>query len=339
MKILITGSAGFIGYHTAKKFINSKTYKVFGIDSLNSYYDKNLKINRISSLYKLNKNKNFFFKQLNLCKYKDLEKFFKRNKIDIVVNLAAQAGVRYSLINPKSYFKNNLEGFFNLLELSNKYKIKHLISASTSSVYGASNSLPFKTTSAADHPIQFYAATKRSNEIMAHSYSAIHKLPITILRFFTVYGPWGRPDMSLFLFVKNILIGKYINVFNQGKHSRDFTYVDDIVDGIFKVVKKIPRKKNRWSYKNPDLSSSDCPFKILNLGNQKKVSLMKFINAIEKNLGIKAKIKFLNLQKGDVKETLADISDTKKYINYKPKTSLNVGVKKFINWYRGYYKK
>ena len=225
------------------------------------------------------------------------------------------------------------------MELSNKYKIKHLISASTSSVYGASNPLPFRTTSAADHPIQFYAATKRSNEIMAHSYSAIHKLPITILRFFTVYGPWGRPDMSLFLFVKNVLIGKYINVFNQGKHSRDFTYVDDIVDGIFKVAKKIPRKKNRWSYKNPDLSSSDCPFKILNLGNQKKVSLMKFIKAIEKNLGIKAKIKFLNLQKGDVKETLADISDTKKYINYKPKTNVNVGVKKFINWYRGYYKK
>lgn len=338
MKILITGSAGFIGYHTAKKFINHKTHVVFGVDSLNNYYNKNLKIDRINSLQKLNKNKNFFFKKLNLCKYKELDKFFRKNKIDIVINLAAQAGVRYSLVNPKSYFKNNLEGFFNLLELSNKYKIKHLISASTSSVYGASKSLPFRTISSADHPIQFYAATKRSNEIMAHSYSAIHKLPITILRFFTVYGPWGRPDMSLFLFVKNMLAGKYINVFNHGNHSRDFTYIDDIVDGIFKAVKKIPTKKNNWNYKNPDLSSGDCPFKILNLGKQNKVPLMKFIIAIEKNLGIKAKIKFLNLQKGDVKETLADISDTKKYINYKPTVSVSQGIKKFIEWYRNYYK-
>ena len=332
MKILITGAAGFIGYHLSKKLITRSNNIVIGVDNLNDYYDINLKKQRLKSLSGI-KNNNFFFLKTDIANYKNLKKIFNQHKIDIIINLAAQAGVRYSMENPREYFNSNLLGFFNLLDLSKKYKIKHLISASTSSVYGEDPSMRLKASKPADHPIQFYAATKRSTEIMGHSYSHIHGLPITMLRFFTVYGPWGRPDMSLFLFVKNIINKKKIKVFNFGNHSRDFTYIDDIVDGICLVIKKKPTS----SKKNINSSNSTAPFKILNLGRGKKVKLMNFINEIEKNLKIKAKINYLKKQKGDVQETLSDISETKKYINYNPKIDIEMGIKKFINWYKSYY--
>ena len=285
MKILITGAAGFIGYHTIKIILSTNPeFKIIGIDSINNYYSQKLKIDRIKDLKKQHK-KNFVFKRINICNKKKLNKLFKKSKFHTVVNLAAQAGVRYSLKNPEAYFENNLRGFFNILEASRTFKIKHLISASTSSVYGDNDISTFNVKKPADHPIQFYAATKRSNEIIGHAYSYINKLPITFLRFFTVYGPWGRPDMSLFLFVKNILQNKPINVYNFGKHSRDFTYIDDIVNGIQKVVKKIPKKNKKWNPKKPDQSSSTAPFKILNLGNGKRINLLRYIKVIERNLG------------------------------------------------------
>ena len=336
MKILLTGAAGFIGYHAIKKLCSNKRNRVIGIDSLNSYYDKKLKINRIKNLKKKYK-KNFVFYKINLCDKKKIFSLFRKNKFDKVINLAAQAGVRYSLENPEAYFKSNLEGFFNLLEACRKYKIRHLVSASTSSVYGANKKMPFNVKNHADHPIQFYAATKRSNEILGHSYSFLFKMPITFLRFFTVYGPWGRPDMSLFLFVKNIINNKPINVYNFGNHFRDFTYIDDITDGLVKALHKKPKISKKWSPKKPDPSYSSAPFKILNLANGKTISLMQYIKIIEKILGKKAKIKFLGLQKGDVKSTSGDIKETRRYLNYKPKTDLHHGINKFIKWYKDYY--
>jgi UDP-glucuronate 4-epimerase len=306
-----------------------KSNQIVGIDSLDSYYDVSLKINRNKSLFVNNKYNNFKFYKINLVNIKNLKSLFQKQKFDLVINLAAQAGVRYSIKNPSSYVRSNLIGFFNILDLSKEFKIKHLISASTSSVYGESVKFPLKVSEPADQPIQFYAATKRSNEIMAYSYSHLYKLPITMLRFFTVYGPWGRPDMSLFLFVKNILNNKTINVFNYGNHSRDFTYIDDIVNGIYLAIKRIP-KKNTVT-KTP-------PYKVLNLGNGNKVKLMTFIKEIEKNLKKKANIKYLKIQKGDIKETLSDILETKKYITYKPTVNVAEGVKKFINWYKAYYR-
>ena len=311
MKILVTGAAGFIGYHTADRLLSIKGNRVIGVDSMNNYYDKQLKINRIRNLKKRYKN-NFIFKKLDLCEKKNVFNLFKKYRFKKVINLAAQAGVRYSLKNPNAYFKSNLLAFFNILEACKKYKINHLISASTSSVYGANKQIPFSVQHTADHPIQFYAATKRCNEILAHSYSHLFKLPVTLLRFFTVYGPWGRPDMSLFIFVKNILQNKPIEVYNFGKHSRDFTYIDDIVSGILKVVNKIPKKNKKWNPKNPDLSTSFAPFKILNLGNGKRIDLLKYIKIIEKNLGKKAIFKFSKMQQGDIRDTLADIKETKK---------------------------
>jgi len=338
MKILITGAAGFIGYHTIKIILSKNPeFKIIGIDSINNYYSQKLKIDRIKDLKKKNK-KNFVFERINICDKKKLNKLFKKNKFHTVINLAAQAGVRYSLKNPEAYFENNLKGFFNILEASRIFKIKHLISASTSSVYGDNDVSTFNVKKPADHPIQFYAATKRSNEIIGHAYSYINKLPITFLRFFTVYGPWGRPDMSLFLFVKNILQNKPINVYNFGKHSRDFTYIDDIVNGIQKVVKKIPKKNKKWNPKKPDQSSSTAPFKILNLGNGKRISLLRYIKVIERNLGKKAIIKFSKMQQGDIQDTLSDIKETQRYINFKPKTSLENGISIFVKWYKNYYK-
>ena len=338
MKILITGAAGFIGYHAIKIILSKNPeFKIIGIDSINNYYSQKLKIDRIKDLKKKYK-KNFVFKRINICNKKKLNKLFKKSKFHTVINLAAQAGVRYSLKNPEAYFENNLKGFFNILEASRTFKIKHLISASTSSVYGDNDISTFNVKKPADHPIQFYAATKRSNEIIGHAYSYINKLPITFLRFFTVYGPWGRPDMSLFLFVKNILQNKPINVYNFGKHSRDFTYIDDIVNGIQKVVKKIPKKDKKWNPKKPDQSSSTAPFKILNLGNGKRINLLRYIKVIERNLGKKAIIKFSKMQQGDIQDTLSDIKETQRYINFKPKTSLENGISIFVKWYKNYYK-
>ena len=339
MKILITGAAGFIGYHTVKKILyKNSNLKVVGIDSMNNYYSSKLKADRIKDLKKRFKKK-FIFEKVNICNKKKIIKLFKKNNFHTVINLAAQAGVRYSLTNPEAYFDTNLKGFFNILEVSKTFKVKHLISASTSSVYGANKVSRFNAKMPVGHPIQFYAATKRSNEIIGHAYSHIYKLPITFLRFFTVYGPWGRPDMALFLFVKNISANKPINVFNFGKHSRDFTYVDDIVSGIFKVINKIPKINKKWDSKKLDQSSSLAPFKILNLGSGKRISLMKYINVIEKQLGKKATIKYFKMQTGDIQDSLSDIKETKKYINFKPKIGIEKGIRNFINWYKNYYKK
>ena len=323
MKILITGSAGFIGYHLSNKMISSKKNLVVGIDNLNNYYDLSLKKKRIKSIKNKSK-KNFFFIKTDISNFTQLEKIFKKYKFDIVVNLAAQAGVRYSLKNPEAYLKSNLIGFFNILELSKKYKIKHLVSASTSSVYGRIKKLPLKVSIPADEPIQFYAATKRSNEIMGYSYSELYKMRITMIRFFTVYGPWGRPDMSYFLFVKNILENRKINVFNYGKHQRDFTHVYDIVEGIKLVVNKKTSKNTK-------------KFNIINLCRGKKITLINFINIIEKYLNKKSKIRFMEMQKGDIENTLGDISETKKFIRFKPKINFKEGVKSFVDWYKSYY--
>jgi UDP-glucuronate 4-epimerase len=336
--ILVTGAAGFIGYHVSKEMMK-KANTIVGIDNLNNYYDVNLKKKRLQDLIKISKkNKfNFFFYKIDLSASKALKALFGKYKFTHVINLAAQAGVRYSILNPESYVKSNLLGFSNIIQQSKMHKIKHFLYASTSSVYGNNTTLPFKESHLADHPMQFYAATKRSNELIAHAYSSLFKLPTTGLRFFTVYGPWGRPDMALYKFTTNIIKNKKIEVFNYGKHERDFTYVDDIAKSVGKLCFKIPRRKKNWSEKNP--SSSNAPFEIFNIGNNKPVKLMHYIKLVEKNLNKKAKIKFLPIQPGDIKNTLSSNTKLNKYINYKPKISAEVGVKKFIDWYKDYYKK
>ncbi len=318
-KYLITGSAGFIGFHLSKKLL-TKGFIVIGIDNLNNYYDQKLKKDRNKILKKF---KNYKFKKIDIRDYKKLESIFKKNLIHGVVNLAAQAGVRYSLKNPRSYIENNINGFFNILELSKKYKIKKLVYASTSSIYGLQKKFPLKENFNTDNPIQLYAATKKSNELMATSYSHLYKMDTVGLRFFTVYGPWGRPDMALFKFTKNIIKGKPIEVFNKGKHERDFTYVDDIVDGIINII---INKKSKFGAK------------IFNIGNGKKIKLLKYIQLIEKNLKRKSKKKFLPLQKGDVIKTHSDTKLIKKHYNYQSKTEVSYGVKKFIEWYVSYFR-
>jgi UDP-glucuronate 4-epimerase len=323
--ILVTGAIGFIGFHLTKKLLENKNLNVFGVDNINNYYDVRLKKSR----YKiLKKNKRFFLYKLDISNQKKLEILFKKYKFDKVINLAAQAGVRYSISNPDSYFKSNVIGFYNILKLSAKYKIKHLIYASTSSVYGDTNSIPFKESDDTNKPIQFYAATKKSNEVMAYSFSSIYKLPTTGLRFFTVYGPWGRPDMALFKFTKNILNGKPIPIFNFGNHNRDFTFIDDIINGILKIFYATPKKnKNKISAE------------VYNIGRGKKEKLLKYINIIKETLQRSYKPQFLKKQKGDIKETLGDINKIRKNFKYSPKTNINVGIPKFINWYKEFYKK
>ena len=316
---LITGSAGFIGFHLSKKLL-SEGFNVLGVDNLNNYYDQKIKQDRNNILKKY---KNYRFNKIDIKDYKKLDRIFKKNSIHGVVNLAAQAGVRYSLKNPRSYIENNINGFFNILELSKKYRVKKFIYASTSSIYGLQKKFPLKENFNTDNPIQLYAATKKSNELMATSYSHLYKMDTIGLRFFTVYGPWGRPDMALFKFTKNIIKGKPIEVFNKGKHERDFTYVDDIVNGIFKIL---INKKSKFGAK------------IFNIGNGKKIKLLKYIQLIEKNLDRKSKKKFLPLQKGDVIKTLSDTKLIKKHYNYQPKTNVSYGVKKFIEWYISYFK-
>lgn len=333
MKILVTGSAGFIGFHLCRKLI-LKGHTVVGLDSINNYYDTKIKLERLKILKKISKN--FIFKKCDMSNFSLVKKIFKKYKFDQVVNLAAQAGVRYSIDNPKAYLDSNLVGFFNILDCSKQFKIKHLIYASTSSVYGNNSKLPFAEKNHADHPIQFYAATKRANELMAHSYSSLYNLPTTGLRFFTVYGPWGRPDMALFIFTKNILEGKKINLFNFGKHIRDFTYIDDIIEPILRLINKPPKKDKKTLIKDP--SESSAPFKVYNIGNNDPKKLMDFVNAIEKKLNIKAKINFKPLQKGDVYETFADTTKLIKATKYKSKTDINTGIGKFVEWFRDYYK-
>ena len=320
MSILVTGAAGFIGYHLTKKILN-KNKEVIGIDNINSYYDVSLKKDRIN---KLKKNKKFSFYKVDLSNYKKLNNIVKKNKIKIIVHLAAQAGVRYSIKNPRTYFKSNLEGFFNILEVSRHNKIKHLIYASTSSVYGDSKKFPLNENDRTDQPLSFYAATKKSNEIMAHSYSYIYKLPSTGVRFFTVYGPFGRPDMALFKFTKNIINNHPIELFNNGNHLRDFTYVDDIIDGIYSLINKQSKKT--------------IPYEIFNIGNGTPKKLLEYLKHIEKNLNKISKTKKLPLQVGDVVKTHSNINKLKKYTGYKPKTNIKNGISRFIEWYKDYYR-
>ena len=332
IKIFITGSSGFIGFHTAKKFLD-RGYIVSGFDSMNSYYDVKLKKARLNILKKYKK---FSFTKGNLENKRILKKSILNFKPNIIIHLAAQAGVRYSIENPEVYLNSNIVGTFNIIELAKKIKAKHLIIGSSSSVYGANKKMPFKEIDKTDHQISFYAATKKSTESLAHTYSSLWKLPITMLRFFTVYGPWGRPDMAYFKFTKKILNKKKIDIYNKGKMFRDYTYVDDIVDGIFKITNKIPKTNSSIKYKNDSLSHV-APFRILNIGNTKKIFLLNFINVLENELGVKAKKRYLPMQKGDVHSTLSDTNLLKRITGYNPKTKYQTGIKKFVEWYLNYY--
>jgi len=332
-RIFITGSAGFIGFHLSKNFLDKKI-KVHGYDSMNDYYDVKLKKSRLSILKKY---KNFTFTKNKLENKKILEKSILNFKPDYIIHLAAQAGVRYSIEKPRVYLSANIEGTYNIIELAKKVNVKHLIIASSSSVYGANKKIPFKEVDKTDTQLSIYAATKKSTESIAHSYSNIWKIPITMLRFFTVYGPWGRPDMALFKFTKGIIKKKKIDIYNRGKMYRDFTYIDDIVKGITGLINKAPNLKQLGKIKNDSLSSI-APFRILNIGNTQKVYLLNFISALEKELGKKAIRNYMSLQKGDVKVTLSDTSLLKKITGYKPKTNYKIGIKKFLKWFKYYYK-
>lgn len=333
MKILITGTAGFIGSHLSKKLI-SQGHEVVGIDNINDYYDVTIKEDRLKSIG----TENFTFYKINLEDDSEMDEIFKNEKPQVVVNLAAQAGVRYSLENPRAYIDSNIVGFTNILECSRHNKVEHLIYASSSSVYGANTSKPFATSDNIDHPLSLYAATKKSNELMAHTYSHLYNLPTTGLRFFTVYGPWGRPDMALFKFTKAIVNDEEIDVYNHGKMMRDFTYVDDIVEAISRLVKKPAQPNPEWSGANPDPSSSYAPYKIYNIGNNSPVRLMEFVEAIENKLGKVAKKNYMDLQPGDVPETYANVDDLFNNIDFKPETTIQDGVNKFVDWYLDYYK-
>lgn len=333
MKILVTGAAGFIGFHLSQKLL-AKGNKIIGLDNLNDYYDVSLKKARLELLKKDN---NFSFYQLDLADQEGIEKLFQEHQFDIVVNLAAQAGVRYSLKNPHAYINSNIVGFTNILEGCRHSKVKHLVFASSSSVYGANTKIPFSVHDNVDHPISLYAASKKSNELMAHTYSHLYNLPTTGLRFFTVYGPWGRPDMALFLFTKAILSGEPINVFNHGKMRRDFTYIDDIIEGVIRVMDKVPEPNPNWSGENPDPGTSKAPYKIYNIGNNNPVELLHFIEVIESCLGIKAKKNMLPMQPGDVPINYANVDDLIQDVDFKPNTPIELGVQSFIDWYKNYY--
>ena len=332
MKIIVTGSSGFIGFHVSKKLLGSGN-KVHGIDSMNNYYDVKLKKARLAILKKY---KNFSFSKVKIENSKDLGKAFKKFKPTIVIHLAAQAGVRYSIEKPRVYMDSNIIGTYNIIEIAKRLNVKHLIMASSSSVYGANKKIPFKELDKTETQMSIYAATKKSNESMAHAYSNIWKIPITMVRFFTVYGPWGRPDMALFKFTRGILNNKKIDVYNNGKMYRDFTYINDVVNGINLLISKVPSTKQLGKYKNDSLSPI-APFRILNIGNTKKVFLLNFIKEIEKVLGKKAKRNYMPLQKGDVKQTLSDTSLLKKITNYNPKTNFKTGIRNFLDWYLEYY--
>lgn len=337
-KYLVTGAAGFIGFHTSLKLMKLG-HKVIGVDNYNDYYDVNLKRNRIKFLKEKSNKKNFEFFKLDLSNPIKTNLLFKKNKFDYIVHLAAQAGVRYSIQKPEVYLKNNIIAFFNIIENCRKYRIKHFLFASTSSVYGLQKRNPFRVQDSCNHPIQFYAATKKSNEMMAHSYSHLYNIPMTGLRFFTVYGPWGRPDMALHIFTKKILEGKKIPVFNYGNHTRDFTYIDNIVENIIILSKKIPKLNKNFNFNKPKNQLSSAPFRILNIGNTKPEKLKDFIREIENNLGKKAKIKYYKLQKGDIEKTVSDMTETRKITKLKKTTSIKKGIKEFINWYLLYYSK
>ena len=331
--ILVTGAAGFIGFHLSKRLIDIG-YFVVGIDNINDYYDVGLKNSRLQIL---RQDQNFKFYQLDLTNQKGIEDLFNSYDFQFVVNLAAQAGVRYSITNPHAYLESNIHGFLNILEACRHHKVKHLIYASSSSVYGANKKMPFSTHDNVDHPLSLYAASKKSNELMAHTYSALYNLPTTGLRFFSAYGTYGRPDMALFIFTKAILAGEPINVFNHGKMRRDFTYIDDLVESVSRLIPIIAKPNVSWSGLIPDPATSFAPYKIYNVGNSSTVELIRFIEIIEEKLGRKATKNFLPMQEGDVPEALADVDDLVKEIGFKPSTSIEIGVEKFVDWYLDYY--
>ena len=334
MKILVTGSAGFIGSQLCLSLL-AQGNQIIGIDNHNDYYDTNLKQARLERHIN---HVDYQHYKLDLSDKKAISSVFANHKPNIVVNLAAQAGVRYSMENPHAYINSNIVGFTNILEGCRAHKVNHLVYASTSSVYGANTIMPFSEHDNTNHPLSLYAASKKSNELMAHTYSYLFKLPTTGLRFFTVYGPWGRPDMALFKFTKNILEDKPIDVFNHGNHTRDFTYIDDIIKGVCHTLNKPPIPNPKWDSNKPDPASSNVPWKIYNIGNNKPVRLMDYIDALEKALGKKAKINFLPLQPGDVADTYANVDNLSRKFNYKPSTSVIKGVSSFVNWYKDYYK-
>ena len=334
MKILVTGSAGFIGSMLSIRLLE-RGDEVVGIDNHNNYYDPKIKEARLRRLVKYTNYKHY---KTDLNDNKKLSEIFKIYKFQKVVNLAAQAGVRYSIENPLAYINSNIVGFAHILENCRNNKIEHLVYASTSSVYGANTKMPFSEHDSVNHPLSVYAASKKSNELMAHSYSYLHQLPTTGLRFFTVYGPWGRPDMALFKFTKAIIEEKPIDVFNNGKHTRDFTYIDDIVEGVIKTLDNPATSNVNWNSKQPDPATSRAPWRIYNIGNNNPVQLMDYIKALEKTLGKKAKINFLPLQPGDVPDTYANVDNLKKKFNYKPSTSVISGVSNFVKWYKDYFR-
>jgi UDP-glucuronate 4-epimerase len=333
-KILITGAAGFIGATLAKKLIAGGA-EIVGLDNLNDYYDPSLKKARMAALAE---GPQFRHENIDLGDRKAMEELFTRYQFDAVVNLATQAGVRYSLINPHSYVDTNLVGFVNVLEGCRHSGVKHLIYASSSSVYGANTRMPFSIHDNVDHPVSLYAASKKANELMAHTYSHLFGLPTTGLRFFTVYGPWGRPDMALFLFTKAILEDRPIDVFNNGNMERDFTYIDDIVEGVCRVIAKVPEKDPQWRSDQPDQATSYCPYRVYNIGNNNKEKLLRYIEVLESCLGRKAKKNFLPMQPGDVPATYANVDDLVRDFDYKPATTLEYGIGRFVEWYRQYYK-
>jgi UDP-glucuronate 4-epimerase len=332
MKILVTGAAGFIGSHTALRLL-AQGHEVVGLDNLNDYYDVTLKQARLKRLA----HPGFRFEKLELADDAAIAALFAREKFARVVHLAAQAGVRYSLQDPHAYVRSNVTGTLNVLEGCRYNAVEHLVYASTSSVYGANTNMPFSVHRGVDHPLSLYAASKRANELMAHTYSALFKLPTTGLRFFTVYGPWGRPDMALFMFTRNILEGKPIDVFNHGHHRRDFTYVDDIAEGVVRACERIAQPNPDWDSNAPDPASSSAPFRIYNIGNNQPVQLMRYIELIEQCLGRKAQKNMLPLQLGDVPETFADIDDLVRDVGYRPATPVEEGVKRFVDWFCEYY--
>ncbi len=333
MKILVTGAAGFIGFHVSR-YLLDRGDEVVGIDNLNTYYDPSLKTSRLDILQDYGA---FRFIKLDLADRDGMEELFQVEKFQRVVNLAAQAGVRYSLENPHAYVDSNIVGFLHILEGCRKEHVEHLVYASSSSVYGANETMPFSVHDNVDHPLSLYAASKKSNELMAHVYSHLYAVPTTGLRFFTVYGPWGRPDMALFLFTRAILEGKPIKVFNYGKHRRDFTYIDDIVEGVIRTLDHVAVTNPDWSGLKPDPGSSRAPWRVYNIGNNKPVELMDYIAALEQALGRTAEKEFLPLQPGDVPDTYADVTQLVTDVNYRPETPVEEGIGKFVEWYREYY--
>ena len=338
MKVIVTGSVGFIGFHLCKKLLESN-FEVIGIDNINTYYDPKLKNARLNNIKKHSKSKDFHFFKVDIKEKNVLNEIFNRFKPDFVVNLAAQAGVRYSIENPSAYIESNLVGFSNILECCRAFKVKHLVYASSSSVYGGNTKFPFSENDSVDHPVSLYAATKKSNELMAHTYSHLYDLPTTGLRFFTVYGPWGRPDMALFLFTEAILSKKPIKVFNHGRMIRDFTYVDDVVESIKKVIKKHPFGDKNFDTRKPNPSKSWAPYRLFNVGNSNPISLMDYINEIENCIGETAIKSFMPIQPGDVPQTASNCLELESWIGYRPKTTIEEGIKKFITWYREFYGK